>query len=145
MSNISFAHIARLDWNLIPHSNMMVKYVGIVLIVAIVVVGGILGFKYLGTQNNDKEPMLITVDSMNIKTEEIKKEVQDSLHKEQAKKDSLDEVKRKNEAKRSAVAKKKAEQKKIEQRKAEEKKKAEQKKAEEKKKIEQEKSVRRIR
>ena len=47
--NISFAHVARLDWSLVPKSNAIQKYIVIVVVAIIIVAGAVFGFKTLYT------------------------------------------------------------------------------------------------
>lgn len=50
--NISFAHVARLDWSLVPKSNAIQKYIVIAVVAIIVVAGAVFGFKSLYNGNN---------------------------------------------------------------------------------------------
>lgn len=113
--SVSFAQIARLDWNLVPKSNIVLKYAAIAAGAIVVVIACVLLFNYCGNdkgggqvpQQNDT----ITIDTTKKvapKTEEeIRKEIEDSIAKEaKAKADSAADAKRKQDS--IANAKKKA-------------------------------------
>ena len=113
--SVSFAQIARLDWNLVPKSNIVLKYAAIAAGAIVVVIACVLLFNYCGNdkgggqvpQQNDT----ITIDTTKKvapKTEEeIRKEIEDSIAKEaKAKADSVADAKRKQDS--IADAKKKA-------------------------------------
>ena len=83
--NISFAHVARLDWNMVPKSNSSIlKYVVIGVVALIVVIGGVVGYCTLGggSSSNMTEVVADTVNKA------------DSLKNEQAKKDSIAKAKK---------------------------------------------------
>jgi len=48
--NVSFAHVARLDWNLVPKPKGITQYVIFGLIAMALLVGGIVGYNYLPSQ-----------------------------------------------------------------------------------------------
>ncbi len=48
--NVSFAHVARLDWNLVPKPKGITQYVIFGLIAVTLVVGAIVGYHYLPSQ-----------------------------------------------------------------------------------------------
>lgn len=45
--SISFAHVARLDWNMIPKPFNLTLYVALGIVVVIFIVGGIFGYRYI--------------------------------------------------------------------------------------------------
>lgn len=95
--NVSFAHVARLDWNLIPNTGVtIIKWVVLGVLALLLIIGGIWGYKAFSS----KEPAggdvggsyNVSVDSTAKKKEKIeeeekqkqdsiKKHVQDSLNK----------------------------------------------------------------
>lgn len=91
--NISFAHVTRLDWNMIPKSNARLRYTVIGIAVVLIVIGGILGFNALGGSGNSGKA--VTEDSTMIKA---KQAVQDSISKAQAKQDSISKVQTKKDS-----------------------------------------------
>lgn len=58
--NVSFAHIARLDWNLVPKSNNIQKYIVIAVVALVVVIGSVFGFRALSGGGNNQEKIAIT-------------------------------------------------------------------------------------
>lgn len=112
--SVSFAQIARLDWNLVPQSNMVIKYAAMAAGAIIVVIACVLLFNYCGNGKGSQEPQQAdtvvadTTQKAAPKTEEeIRKEIKDSMDKEaKAKADSTAEAKRKQDS--IADAKKKA-------------------------------------
>ncbi len=45
--NISFAHVARLDWNMVPKTTSAMRYIIIGIVAVIIVVCGVFAFEYL--------------------------------------------------------------------------------------------------
>lgn len=83
--NISFAHVARLDWNMVPKSNSSIlKYVVIGVVALIVVIGGVVGYCTLGGGSSSNMTAVVA-DTVN---------KADSLKNEQAKKDSIAKAKK---------------------------------------------------
>ena len=119
--NISFAHVARLDWDQIPNTNaIIVKYALLGLLALMVIVGAIYLIGFTGSKPETPQPAPIAVDSTYMKKQEekmkeeekakqdsIKKQVQDSLEKVRAKKQQPIGKKKstKSEAKKSAEKK----------------------------------------
>lgn len=107
--NISFAHVARLDWNLIPKSRMPLYFAAAAIAVIIIVAGLIIG--YNATSGGDKadQPSIVQTDTLN--KDSVKKDTvnKDSVKKETDKKDSVKRSKPK--AKAEAQKKDKAKQK----------------------------------
>lgn len=100
---ISFAHVTKLDWKLVPKSNQCVKYsiIGVVSIFCVVAI--IFGIKYLynGKSNNSglDNQFVSMQDSIKVdsiaKLDSIKRVAkQDSINKVTAKKDSLRKVRK---------------------------------------------------
>lgn len=83
--NISFAHVARLDWNMVPKSNSSIlKYVVIGVVALILVIGGVVGYCTLGGGSSSNMTAVVA-DTVN---------KADSLKNEQAKKDSIAKAKK---------------------------------------------------
>lgn len=96
--SISFAHVARLNWDLIPSSNQTLKYAAIG-VISLLLIGGI-GFgsyRYLEDSDSDKHTPSVAVQDT-VKKEksekEIRKEVEDSLQRVKKKRDSLENVRK---------------------------------------------------
>ncbi len=106
--NVSFAHVARLDWNLISNPGAtIVKWAIIGVVAILLVVGGVWGFSALsnngGNSSDTPEPPAV-VDSLELKKEkekieEIEKQKQDSI--KQHVQDSLAKVRQKTPVKSS--------------------------------------------
>lgn len=96
--NVSFAHVSTLDWNRVPKQITILQYVLIAVVAIIVVGGGIWAYHNFG--GGGEEPAVATnpTDSIAPQTaEQIKAEIQDSLNREKAKNDSIEDVKKKKE------------------------------------------------
>lgn len=106
--NVSFAHVARLDWNMVPKGNSFVlRYVTIAAIALIVVIGGVIGYCTLNS-GIEKEPNTVAVDTL--KTDFMKQEQAKKDSIEKSKKDSVEKAKEKTVSKpKRTVNKKKAE------------------------------------
>ena len=96
--SISFAHVARLNWDLIPSSNQTLKYAAIG-VISLLLIGGI-GFgsyRYLEDSDSDKHtPSVAAQDTVKKEKseKEIRKEVEDSLQRVKKKRDSLENVRK---------------------------------------------------
>lgn len=96
--SISFAHVARLNWDLIPSSNQTLKYAAIG-VISLLLIGGI-GFgsyRYLQGSDPDKPtPSVAAQDTVKKEKseKEIRKEVEDSLQRVKKKRDSLEKVRK---------------------------------------------------
>lgn len=96
--SISFAHVARLNWDLIPSSNQTLKYAAIG-VISLLLIGGI-GFgsyRYLQDSDPDKPtPSVAAQDTVKKEKseKEIRKEVEDSLQRVKKKRDSLENVRK---------------------------------------------------
>lgn len=97
--NISFAHVARLDWGLVPKPVSAMRYVAFGVAALAILVGGYFAYD---TIFNKPDVPVTPADTVKVKTEEeIKKEINDSIIKadsikkvqqeaiEKAKKDSI--------------------------------------------------------
>ena len=123
--NVSFAHVARLDWNLIPNTGANIIRWGVIGVIALVlIIGGVWGFNTLSSKGStgSEQPVPVAADSTGLKKEkekieEIEKQKQDSIKKQVQ--DSLNKVRQKNPGK---SAQKKVDAKKSEPKKAEPKK-----------------------
>lgn len=111
--NISFAHVARLDWNLVPRSNAPMRYAIIGVATVAIIVGSVFGVKGLSGvdwgKDGDDNPSALQADTTKQKTEsEIRKELQDSVDREKHKQDSITKVKnnQQNKAKKDVSSKK---------------------------------------
>ena len=120
--NVSFAHIARLDWDQVPDPTATMRYV-IMAIIGLLVIAGCF-FGYRSCSGNEKPITTDTIPTLKLTPEQLKqreKEIQDSVQKqvkdsldqarkEKQKKDSLDKVNNRNrQAKDSADARKRKE------------------------------------
>jgi hypothetical protein len=124
---ISFAHVAKLDWDLIPKSNQWVKYLIGGLIALLLIICIVFCLKSTtttdGQQPNDNET--VAADSISkaqaeIRQDSLKKAEQDSIAKA-ARQDSIHKAnKHKQEAEQSKKQKKQADSKDSEQKKQEE-------------------------
>lgn len=110
--NISFAHIARLDWNSVPNTQAKIlRYAAMGVIALLVVIGGVFGIKAIGGDKEPEKPATVVTDSIN--SEARKKAIQEE---EQRKQDSIknhvkDSLKKANAKAPKAVKKKPAENK----------------------------------
>lgn len=120
--NVSFAHIARLDWNQVPDPTATMRYVIMAIVVLLLVAGCFFGYK--SCSGNDTPITSDSIPTVKMTPEQLKqreKEIQDSVQKqvkdsldkvrkEKQTKDSLDRVSTRNrQAKDSAEAKKRRE------------------------------------
>ena len=123
--NVSFAHVARLDWNLIPNTSATIMKWGIIGIVALlVIIGAVWGFSSLskGDTPANEQPIPVAVDSTALNKEKEKIEKEEKQKNDSTQKhvqDSLNKVKQRSSGK---AATKKVEPKKAEPKKAEPKK-----------------------
>lgn len=107
--NVSFAHVARLDWSLIPNTGaVIIRWTVIGVVALLLIIGGIWGFSaWSGGNTPAGDTPIAAVDSTEIKQEKEKieqkeKQIQDSIKKHVQ--DSLNSVRQKNSGK--AVPKK---------------------------------------
>lgn len=103
--NVSFAHVARLDWSLIPNTTgAIIKWVIIGVVALLLIIGGIWGYKSLthGGSTGGDTPVPVAVDSTTFKTEKEKMEEQEKQKLDSMQKhiqDSLNKIYQKNAGK----------------------------------------------
>jgi len=68
--NVSFAHIARLDWNMVPKPTSPVMYAAMALIALLLVAGGVAGYHYMGGTPGTSTQNSVAADSATIKKQE---------------------------------------------------------------------------
>lgn len=91
--NVSFAHVARLDWNRVPKSGSPMRYAIYGAIALVAIIGVVVGIKYI-TKPEPPQPEKVetaAVDSAALKQRE--KEKSDSIKAAQDKEDSKNKVK----------------------------------------------------
>lgn len=124
--NVSFAHVARLDWNLIPNTGAtIIRWVVIGVVALLLILGSIWAFSaFAGKEpaggGDQPAPVPVAVDSTDVNTQKqdsIDQHKRDSIAKH--KEDSVNKAKQKNAVK---PAPKKVEPKKAEPKKSEPKK-----------------------
>ncbi len=114
--NISFAHVARLDWNLVPRPKTyyLAWSVAAILALAVICGGGWWAFQQFGS--SEPEPVvpdttiISRVDAeemMRKNSEEVRKHIEDSLRKDSLRKDSIAKVQKKAEARKQKLDKQK--------------------------------------
>ncbi len=97
--NVSFSHVARLDWKLIPDTRGKILRYGFSGLAAVVlIVGGIWGYNAFsgGGTNTSPDPTPIVADSTGVVTEQEKAEERDKQNQDSIKnhqKDSLEKAK----------------------------------------------------
>lgn len=109
--NISFSHVARLDWNLIPNTRAtIIRYALLALLAAIIIIGGIWGYNSysIGKDLPEPQPATDVIDSTEInqekkEMEEREKQKQDSIRKQEVE-DSLNKVKKAAPEKKKVAA-----------------------------------------
>ena len=95
--NISFAHVARLDWNMVPRQHAAVMQYAAVAVLAVAVVGGVVfGINGFGGGKSEQESKVVSIDSL-AKRDSV---VKDSMKKE-------NEKARRQEAKKTKIVKEK--------------------------------------
>lgn len=116
--SISFAHVARLNWDMVPKTTSTLNVILIIVLaiigIAICSAGGYFAYKHY-TANNDNT---VTINTSNetINVEDIRKEFNDSIVREKARQDSIskaknDSIKKVNIRKKQLSEQKKKEQK----------------------------------
>ena len=102
--NVSFAHVARLDWNLIPNTSaVIIRWTIIGVLALLLIIGGIWGFNaWSGDPTSGGGDAPTVADSTELKMEKEKieqkeKQIQDSIKKHVQ--DSLNSVRQKNSGK----------------------------------------------
>lgn len=66
--NVSFAHVARLDWNMVPKTTSPAMYALMALAALVVIVVGFIGFNYFSSPGNED---VVAADSVSIKQKDI--------------------------------------------------------------------------
>ncbi|MBQ7662571.1 MAG: FHA domain-containing protein [Prevotella sp.] len=106
--NVSFAHVARLDWSLVPNTGGMIIKWSIIALVALIVIGGSIWFLNSTPNEPTPNPNANTVQADSLankkkveeeekqKNDSIKKHVQDSLKNAKQKKVPTNENNGKN-------------------------------------------------
>lgn len=102
--NISFAHVARLDWNLIPNTRATIMWWIIGVLAAILlIVGGFFGYKAIKKPKAPVVPdtTIVTREQMEAELvknrEEFEKQFRDSLVKDSLRKDSIKKAEQKKQ------------------------------------------------
>ena len=104
--NISFAHVARLDWNLIPRPQLTYILWGVAAVVGLVILcgGGWWGYQQF------KEPDVVVPDSsiisrqdaermMQLRSDSIRRHIEDSLRIDSLRRDSIKKAQKRAEGK----------------------------------------------
>ncbi len=110
--SVSFAHVARLDWNLVPNPFSPLRYAAMGVIALIVIAGAAWGGYALINGSDAPTSTSVATDTTNVKEkseEDIKKAVMDSIEKAKAVQDSIAKAKQDsiNKAQKAAESKKK--------------------------------------
>ena len=106
--NVSFAHVARLDWNLIPNTTgAIIKWVIAGVVALLFIIGAIWGYKSMSPvgSTSGEDPVSVAVDSTTLKSEKEKMEEQEKQKLDSMQKhiqDSLNKVYQKNASKAPA-------------------------------------------
>ena len=119
--NVSFAHVARLDWNMIPNTSaVIIRWAVIGVVALLLVIGGVWGLSTLSSSGSSDQqtPAPVAVDSTELKKEkekieEAEKQRQDSIQKHVQ--DSLNRLKQQNSRSSKKADSKKPDQKNPEQ------------------------------
>lgn len=106
--NISFAHVARLDWSLIPNTKaMIIRYALLAVLAVLLIIGGVYGYSKLSGESKPvtPQPVPAAVDSTELKKQEEKMKEEEKAKQDSIKKhvqDSLNDLRAKNNGKRPA-------------------------------------------
>lgn len=105
---VSFAHVAKLDWNTVPAENGLMRYIILAVVAAIIIVCGIFAYQHFSKEESSKTstPQQTTLQD-SIKEKDAEKAKQDSLNaqkREQEKKAKADSIanKKKSSSKKKA-------------------------------------------
>lgn len=75
---ISFAHVAKLDWNAVPKSSSTMRYIIMGVVVVLIVACGLFTYQYMKPGDTESNKVEITVaDTIANKKEEVKKDSTD--------------------------------------------------------------------
>lgn len=75
---ISFAHVAKLDWNAVPKSSSTMRYIIMGVVVVLIVACGLFAYQYMKPGDTESNKVEITVaDTIANKKEEVKKDSTD--------------------------------------------------------------------
>ena len=105
---ISFAHVAKLDWNAVPKSNSTMSYIIVGIVGVPVIACGLFAYQYMKPGDSDSNEGEVTVtDTIANKKEEVKKD-STSIKKEpkELAKDSVVNKKQKSKEKKKIVEEK---------------------------------------
>ena len=105
---ISFAHVAKLDWNAVPKSNSTMSYIIVGIVGVLVIACGLFAYQYMKPGDSDSNEGEVTVtDTIANKKEEVKKD-STSIKKEpkELAKDSVVNKKQKSKEKKKKVEEK---------------------------------------
>ena len=105
--NVSFAHVAQLDWNLVPNAQATyLRYAALAVLAVVLVVGGVLLFNGLNGSKPEPAapPTVVKTDSIN--NDEAKKKADELAKEEQRKQDSIKAEKERKQAAAEAEKKK---------------------------------------
>lgn len=108
--NISFAHVARLDWNVIPNTGAkIVKWVSAAIVALLLVIGSVWGIKAFQTESGPDTGgnvgSVAVVDSAAMKKEKEKIEEAEKLKQDSMQKQAQDSIKKRKNAVKSAPKK----------------------------------------
>lgn len=93
--SISFAHVARLDWNTVPRPASPLRYALIAMLAIVVVAGAVWGGTAAFSDRDGGASTPAAPDSTRIRTEQqIRQAAEDSMKRVQARKDSADRAAR---------------------------------------------------
>lgn len=104
--NVSFAHVARLDWKVVPDPVGVLRYVAFAVLGLIVVIGAFFGVRAM-MGGDDPKPAGMQVDSVSVddavrKLEEQEKQKQDSI-RQKLRTDSIARAEKQKQADRKSV------------------------------------------
>ena len=107
---ISFAHVAKLDWNAVPKSNSTMSYIIMVIVGVLVITCGLFAYQYMKPGDSDSNKGEVTVtDTIANKKEEVKKD--STSIKKEPKELAKDSVVNKKQKSKEKEKKKKVEEK----------------------------------
>ena len=107
---ISFAHVAKLDWNAVPKSNSTMSYIIMGIVGVLVITCGLFAYQYMKPGDSDSNKGEVTVtDTIANKKEEVKKD--STSIKKEPKELAKDSVVNKKQKSKEMEKKKKVEEK----------------------------------